>query len=235
MIKDMSCNKVLLIYPPTNSIGGTSDSLWMLEPLGLEYVAAACSESQVLIIDMRFEPDIFRAIKAFKPDLIAFTSLTCHVNAVIGLAVKIKHYWPYVKIVIGGQHATVKPEDFEIPQVDYIVRGDGYSVMRELMVSPGSEKNIVGLSSNDGGSFNKTAVRDYEDLDTQPFPRRELVKKYSSSYRYEWHFGVSSIRTSVGCPFKCSFCSVDALSAGKYIKRSVKNIVSELESISSRI
>ncbi|MDO9391600.1 MAG: radical SAM protein, partial [bacterium] len=67
------------------------------------------------------------------------------------------------------------------------------------------------------------------------FPRRELVEKYSSSYRYEWHFGVSSIRTSVGCPFKCSFCSVDALSGGKYLKRSVENIVSELETITSRV
>mgnify|MGYP001297382712 CR=1 FL=1 len=232
---NMPLDRILLIYPPTRGINGISDSLWMLEPLGLEYVAAACQGIPVIIQDMRLEPDIYRTIQSFRPDMIAFTALTCHVNTVKDLAVKIKIRWPHIKIIVGGQHATLSPAELEIPQVDFIVRGDGYSVMKDLLSPVKFDHETAGLSKNEDGVFNHTVVRGYDNFDNQPFPRRELVKRYSRNYRYGWHFDVSSIRTAVGCPFKCSFCSVDSLTAGKYLKRSVENVISELKTISSQI
>jgi radical SAM superfamily enzyme YgiQ (UPF0313 family) len=206
----------------------------MLEPLGLEYVAAAFGDRDVIIQDMRIEPDIISTIRIFRPDLVGFTSLTCHVNGIKRLVKKIKEQFPHVAIMVGGQHSTLSPEDFIIPEVDFIIRGDGYAVVHDLLEGH-EDLDVVGLTRNKGEYFDATGIRDFGGIETQPFPRRDLVEKYSSNYRYEWFFGVSSIRTSVGCPYGCSFCSVKELSANRFFERSAESVVSELKKIDNRV
>ena len=205
----------------------------MLEPLGLEYVAAACEGHNVMVHDMRQDPDLFKTLIEFKPDMVGFTALSCHVNTVIRLIKYIKNILPECMIMVGGQHATVSPAEFEIPEVDLIVRGDGYGAIKEFAEQGFEGKNIKGISFNINKTFTESAIRDYSGIKDRPFPKRELTKQ--NIYRYGWHLGVSSIQSSVGCPFKCNFCATDMLSGGKYAIRTVENVVEELMKIKSKV
>ena len=45
----------------------------------------------------------------------------------------IKALDPNIFIIIGGHHATVKPEDFNVKNIDLVVRGDGVTALSEIL------------------------------------------------------------------------------------------------------
>jgi len=230
----MTFDKTLLIYPPSNTIEGITDEITMLEPLGLEYIAAAFGDKPVKILDMRLETRFREALLSFRPTTVGFSALTCHVNTVNKLAKECKTILPECFVMVGGQHATVMPVDFEVKEVDMIVRGSGYGAIEELLKAGRGQASVEGVSLKKGSGFTPATIRGYNDLDQYRFPRRDLVSNNIHRYRYGWHLGVSSIQTSVGCPFHCSFCTTDVLTKGKYIKRSIDNVISELKSIETK-
>lgn len=230
----MAWEKILLVYPPSNKIDLFRDTLWMLEPLGLEYVAAAFSGQDVKIVDMRLNSNLGEILKKYNPDLIGFTALSCHVNTVKRLIGVCKAILPECQIMLGGQHATVSPEEFEIPEIDIIVRGDGYGAIKELLNNNGRPEGVKGISVNHNGKFTKSSIRGYGDLDRQPFPRRDLIWGAGDKYHYAWYSPVASIRTSVGCPYRCSFCSIGTLGGGQYLVRSSENVIRELKGIKDK-
>ncbi len=42
---------------------------------------------------------------------------------------------------------------------------------------------------------------------------------------------IACVRTSVGCPMRCSFCVVHFLANGKYLQRDIKSVADEIESL----
>ena len=69
------------------------------------------------------------------------------------------------------------------------------------------------------------------DLDIFPFPERSLTAEYRKHYYSEWMRPLASIRTSKGCPFRCSFCALWKIAGGRYLKRDPAKIVEELAGI----
>ena len=126
--------KILLIEPPkpSSSIGG--DDVFIFEPLALEYIAAGVSsEHEVRILDLRLENDLNKALLDFQPDIVGITGYTVHVNVVKKLFEEIKHWNQNTLTVGGGHHATVLPEDFNTPNIDLIVIGDGVFAFQEIV------------------------------------------------------------------------------------------------------
>jgi radical SAM superfamily enzyme YgiQ (UPF0313 family) len=66
------------------------------------------------------------------------------------------------------------------------------------------------------------------DLDIFPFPERSLTAKDRKHYYSEWMKPLASIRTSKGCPFRCSFCALWKITGGRYLRRDPVKIVEEL-------
>jgi anaerobic magnesium-protoporphyrin IX monomethyl ester cyclase len=70
------------------------------------------------------------------------------------------------------------------------------------------------------------------DLDSLPFPARELYdhNAYKSYYQAHHGYTITSMITSRGCPFDCDFCS-RPIFGRTFRSRSPKNIVDEMEVI----
>lgn len=230
--------KILLIQPEKarKTIGG--EDVFIYEPLALEYVAAGVKDiHDVKILDMRIDKNLDSEIQDYGPDVVGITAYTVHVNTVNNLFIKIKTKNPEIFTVVGGHHATVAPDDFFIPSIDAVVRGEGVFVFKELMARLASKKSldgIAGISYIDSGQRVMNPAEPATDLDLFPFPARELTEKYRRQYFSEWMRPLASIRTSKGCPFRCNFCALWKLAGGRYLKRKPENIVRELSQIKEK-
>lgn len=227
--------KILLIEPmkPSAAIGG--EDVYLFEPLALEYVAAGVQdEHEVRILDLRLERDLDRALAEYQPDVVGITAYTIHVNVVKGLFERIKARDAKILTVVGGHHATVVPEDFLSPSIDLIVIGDGVLPFKEIVRRFQNREpfdEIPGVALGSGGGLTITSGQQVTDLDAFPDPARSLTKKYRHAYYCDWMKPLASIRTSRGCPYRCTFCALWKLAEGRYDKRAPEQIVRELSGI----
>ena len=227
--------RILLIQPHSSPSTIGADELYMHEPLALEYIAAGViAEHDVKILDMRLERDLKGVFDGFRPDVVGITAYTVNVNIVKGLFREIKRWNPEVFTVVGGHHATVSPEDFLSPDIDIVVMGEGVFVFRELIRRIEKKEGfegIKGIICKRDGSIIKTPPEPVADLDAFPFPERRLTERYRREYFTEWMKPLASVRTSKGCPFRCSFCALWKLAGGRYLRRRPEMIIKELAEI----
>jgi len=243
--------KILLVKPKARlgTVLGLQ-AFQLLEPLELGYLAGAIPpEHEVLFLDLRlayFENRAFLgALRKFVPDLVGITGYT-HESSAVKKLVRVAHqHLPHACIVVGGHHATVAPEDFEIDGVDAIVRGEGCAPFRSIVerVEAGSDlsgiANVLIPGSVPRGP-DQSMWPEFPEPSTLPLPRRDLwnPRRYRSVWTGEhlpnWHPlypPVSMVRTSWGCTMKCSFCIVPFLCAGKHQTRPIDSVVDEIASV----
>jgi hopanoid C-3 methylase len=221
--------KILLIQPAKAPITVGGEDIHLYEPLALEYLAAGvAADHDVRIFDMRLEPDLARALEESAPDVVGITAYTVHVNTVRRLFEQVKAWNPRTLTVVGGHHATVAPGDFLSPYIDLIVRGEGVAAFKEIVErrerGAAFDPYLTGLSDLSDLS---PAV----DLDAIPLPRRDLTAQHRARYFSEWMKPMASMRTSKGCPHRCSFCALWKLTGGRYLRRRPERIVEELAGI----
>jgi hopanoid C-3 methylase len=227
--------KILLIEPAKapGTIGG--DDIFLYEPLALEYLAAGvCKNHEVKILDLRLEKNLQQILEGFSPDVVGVTSYTVHVNTARSLCDQIKAWNPEVLTVVGGHHATVAPNDFLSPTIDLIVLGEGVFVFEEIVERFEQGRGfdgIPGLAFARNGGLGRTEPPPVVDLDAFPFPARELTDKYRHRYYSEWMKPLASMRTSKGCPYRCSFCALWKISGGRYLRREPSQVAQELATI----
>ena len=108
--------------------------------LGLGYLAAIAEQEghEAAVFDMGLRPaspvtDDVKQIIDWKPDAIAFTSMTTSYQSVEEAVVLLKQALP-VPIIIGGPHATTLPElTLQNPHIDFLVYGEGEYVFRDWL------------------------------------------------------------------------------------------------------
>ena len=226
--------KILLIQPPSSD--PLIDQVFLYEPLALEYVGAGLKQDahEVLLFDARLNRDYESAFRRFRPDVVGFTGLTSHVNIIKSIAGRLKLISSEVLIVVGGHHASVRPEDFNGPPIDVVVIGEGVFTMREILLALENSKDFscirgIAIPSRVGMTF--TEPRPYTDLNKLPFPDRSLTAGYRKEYFSEWFKPLASVRTSLGCTARCSFCALWKITNGKYLRRDPEKVVEELKTI----
>ncbi len=229
--------KVMLIQPPSST--EYMDNVYMYEPLGLEYLGAGLKEDghEVLLLDARLEPDYKQVFASYQPDIVGLTGFTNHLNIVRNIAAQFKNVNPAAYIVVGGHHATVKPEDYNTQDIDLVVLGEGVFTLREVLEARQKGlplENIPGLAIP-GKEMKFTPKRPYTDLDALPFPDRSLTASYRKEYFSDWMKPIASIRTSLGCFGRCNFCALWSITDGKYLQRKPEKIVEELKTIPEEI
>jgi radical SAM superfamily enzyme YgiQ (UPF0313 family) len=227
--------KILLIQPAKAPLTVGGEDIHLYEPLALEYLAAGvAADHDVRILDMRLEPDLARVLAEWAPDVVGITAYTVHLNTVRRLFDQVKAWNPRALTVVGGHHATVAPEDFLSPSIDLIVRGEGVAAFREIVArrerGEAFGPDLTGLRPT-AGWHDLSGLSRAVDLDAMPQPRRDLTARYRSHYFSEWMKPLASMRTSKGCPYRCSFCALWKLTGGRYLKRRPERIVEELAGI----
>jgi len=231
--------KIVLVFPP--NIYQTKQSM---PPLGLAWLAAVLRKegyNDVKIIDSianRYtKEEVVELLKKEKPDLIGMSFGTQIRFSAFDLARLIKKNFPQIPLVVGGPHPTLTYQDLleNIPEIDIVLRGEGeisFVNLVKTIEKKGDLAGVKGISFRDkeGRVVNNQPEDMIEDLDSLPFPARDLLdmEKYeqtaaSSKKR------CTNILTSRGCPYHCVYCSVSEQWGHKIRYRSAKNVVDEIE------
>jgi len=224
--------QVLLIYPDTDPLSIIPDGLINIEPLGLEYLAGDLRGHDVTILDLKVEKHWQRVIEKCQPDVVGITGTVVHTSRMITILDYVKRTHPTATTVVGGPQATLVPNDFLLPQVDFLVAGQNITGFRRLVESleTGSSLNEVnGLMRQTGNGWATTAPAvQVENLNDLPMPRRDLTSLYRIKYRHIFWKPVALLITSIGCPHACSFCPCPALTGRRVLRRSPELVLQEL-------
>jgi len=185
-------------------------------------------------------------LKKYSPDMIGLSGYSTTFHLIKELALIAKTILPGVSVVVGGVHATLIPKDYQVEYIDVVIRGEGGTVISEIIkrYKQGKELNFgdAALSPKDPDFIAKASnpVPVYPEVSDIPKPRRDLVDR--SKYFCIWTSSdtgkldtvfprVASLRTSIGCPFSCSFCSIPYIMNNRYLQRDPEDVADEIESL----
>jgi len=178
-----------------------------------------------------FKEDIFSRIEKERPELAAFSVISDNYKWSLEMAAGIKKR-AGSKIIFGGVHATSVPERVLKDGVcDYIVVGDGEEALPELasaLASGRDPSGIANIGGRSGGKIFLNPPRPPADLDSLPFPDKDLFYRECPVIIKKSYMATGSR----GCRFACSYCwnsmSRKVYPSGYYRRRSPENLIAEL-------
>lgn len=209
--------QVCLINPPTRSLS-------LRPPHGLMYISAYFSHNGITncLIDPKGNDPIEKLTEKLlretiesSPDFVGISCLTTDVRCVLSIASQIKKKLPHTKIVLGGIHPTLFPEEMlKDENIDFVVMGEGEETFFELVSSYGkvdlSSINGIAFKSNSKIIINKR--RDMiKSLDSLPLPAFEKINMdFYLQPNIHLVRGIPLkgfyVFSSRGCPYRCRFC-----------------------------
>lgn len=234
--------RILLVYPnASHELIGWGDLGAVAEPLALEYVAAVAREEghDVELLDLRLHRGTLpMKLWGMQPDLVGFTGYSMHVLRNLELAKVVREVAPNARTIVGGHHATLMPEDYFERQIDFVAVGEGTAAFRLLLrrLEAGDRAPVVpGLwSRGDDDRFTFGGEPAALQIDEITPPDRTLVPQDRPKYFIDWMKPIALLRTTVGCPYRCSFCSLWRIMDGRYYRRDVDRVVEELATIEEK-
>ncbi len=209
------------------------------ESLGIEYLSSILKREghqTYLIYFKSFKHfslnQVFKKISQIKPDIVAFSVFTHRYQESCTIAKYIKEKFN-LKIVFGGIHPTLLPRKvIKKDYIDFVIIGEGEYAFLELVNCLSFNNDLSKVPNlyykKKGRIFQNKKYKFIEDLNTIPFPDKELFYNESPEFKKEY-----SILTGKGCPFDCSFCCNTFLKKAykkKYVRRRTpENVIQELE------
>lgn len=107
------------------------------------------------------------------------------------------------RVLIGGMHASVMPEE-ALRHADQVICGEAERVIVDIVEGRITDKIVYSPC--------------IENLDEAPFPDYSVLRTKRK---------VANVMTSRGCPFSCTFCTTSRMFY-PYRKRSPENVIAEL-------
>ncbi len=175
--------KILLLSPSQHATLRTPSALQIPE-IALQVLAALTDPRHEVRVVMEEFQDLDWSLE---PDLVGLSLMTA--NAPRGYRMADHFRSQGARVVIGGIHASVLPEE-ALEHADAVVVGEGEPVWPQV-VADAEAGRLQPLYQAEGPA----------DLSRVPHPRRDLgaVKRFMN---------VNPLMTTRGCPYDCEFCSV---------------------------
>ncbi|HMA99802.1 MAG TPA: radical SAM protein [Spirochaetota bacterium] len=140
--------------------------------------------------------------KLLKADIIGISTMTSSAPRAYELAAYFKKH--NKKVIIGGMHASVRPEE-ALQHCDQVIIGEAENTILDVV----------------NGKINNKIIksRPVKNLDNLPRPDYNLLK---TPYK------TANLLSTRGCPYKCSFCTTTRM-FHPYRERSINSIIAELK------
>lgn len=229
-------NKVILFNPRSaNSKPRIPNSI-------LTIAASIEGLFEYVIVDGNMETDpegkIFRYLETGKFKYFGCTSMPGpQLKQAIPISKKIREIYPNIKIIWGGYFPSNQPKVvLTSGYVDFIINGPGDKSFPLLLQS--LENNlpyelIGNLIYKSGDEIIKSKKDELYDQDMLPeLPYKKLNNLYPiKRYLGKTYLGTKTIayHSSVGCPFKCSFCAVVPIYNARWRGRSAELIYKDIK------
>lgn len=236
--------KIILVNSPyLDMYGPIKISAGRYFPLGIGYLAAVLKKQgyEVLFLDPEVQgldaEDIGRLFAKEKPDIVGISCASPNFRQAVKIAALAKKN-SLAKIVLGGIHASSVPKWIleNNMEIDIVVIGEGENTLLELC------NYIVDHRTIDYGKIKGIAYREcsnviinpcrafIEDLDSLPFPARELIdlRLYRPHPYVNRAKKSCTILTSRGCPNFCVFCASHLTLGYKFRQHSAEYVLDEM-------
>lgn len=212
-------------------------------PLGLLSIGTVLKKKgyQVKVLDAAAQSltneTIIQMAKNFKPDLCGITTLIVNEKQSFRLARDFKKHFN-CPVILGGPHSSCFPREIIAKEesVDGIVVMEGETTILKLcrVLNQRSRwKEVHGMIFRDSdGKVIVNPPRDpISNLDDLPIPDRSLIdlnfyNPIPSMYR---RLPATSVITSKGCPYSCTYCFEAGELTQKYRRKSSLKIIEEIE------
>ncbi|MDD5687996.1 MAG: radical SAM protein [Elusimicrobia bacterium] len=211
------------------------------QPLGLLYVSSSLEKHGVKTefldqsIDNLSSLDLKNKISANKYDFVGFYSDSTLKNIVCQYIKDIKSSLN-VTVIVGGPGVLNNKEFFDAG-CDIVCNGEGEVTICEIVDYLKGEKhieNIKGISFSKNGKTTRNEDRELiENLDILPFPDRDKTQadKYYDFHKFTMRTPFTTLITSRGCSYNCSYCTSHVFWKRKVRLRSPENIIKEIDTI----
>lgn len=248
----MEKKKILLFYPPgalfqrgedrcqQNVDDGSAQAMRACNDLGYAGAILLRRGYEVKLKDYQTEGDDYAALikdmEEFRPDmiLISITNTTIFDDVKVANDLKRKYH----PIVVLKGALFFAPEQamldmIDLRSADYLIGGEiDFCIGRiadycfQGIGSPQEINNI--LYKDEDGNLVPTRFHIWdEDLDSQPFPARQLMNN-ALYVRPDTREPMATIQTARGCPSRCVFCLTPEISGKKVRFRSPQNVLEEM-------
>lgn len=169
-------------------------------------------------------------LQEINPDFAIFTATVATLESDMSTVAAVKEHCPSAIVAAKGEPVHYMDEEIirDFTGLDIILRGEVEGYIADL-VSGKVWHDLPGVTFlKDNQVFRNEINTNYLDLDTLPMPARHLIhnEKYISP---ETRNPLTTVVTSLGCPHKCIYCSVPALTGTNVRFRSPQSVVDELE------
>ncbi len=148
------------------------------------------------------EPQDEVAAHCAQYEIVCFSCYIWNITQTLEVAAKIKKLNPNTKILLGGPEVSYEwQEVIALPQVDFIIIGEGEIPFRDFVNAYPNVSDVAGLVRKLGDGFHYTPSNETFNLeefkDVNPYINEPPENLYNK---------VLYIETSRGCPYKCEFC-----------------------------
>lgn len=160
--------------------------------------------------------ELLKELQLRRPEFAGISAYTSTLTQAKKLAGQIRVASPQTKLIVGGYHPTVSPQDF-IQDFDYIVVGEGEKALERI------------LTDYQGNVVMEPPVKNLDDI---PYPARDIAFMYRYNLQQEG-LRTATLLTSRGCMQSCNFCGGKAMYKGMK-QRSVDNVIGEVRELRDR-
>lgn len=174
-----------------------------------------------VIVDGNMETDPWEKINAYLSDG-SFGYFGCtampgpQLKQAIPISKKIREIYPAISIIWGGYFASNQYKSvLNSGYVDYVVNGPGEKAFPSLLEAIETNQPVARINNlifKKDGVITKSLRDELYDPDTLPPLPYETLNRFYPLERYlgKTYLGTKTIayHSSMGCPFKCSFCAV---------------------------
>jgi len=212
--------------------------------LGLGYIATSLRNNgfEVEIWDGvkkgMTKEKLFERLRKKDYDVAGFQVYTRSVREAQEALEFVKSTNPDAVTVIGGPHPSGDPEgSMKYMSTDYAFRGEAEIGLVQLLKRLSGDdipfESINNLIWRDNGDIKLNPLKPIQDLDSIGLPSWEMINPNDYPYApigaFSKKYPLTSISTTRGCPYSCTFCANNTIMGRKVRGRSVESVLEEME------